>query len=80
MTTLRVEIGEVRLRGFDALDGDQVRAAAALEIERLLGHDGAWTPTRDRRHVDAGRVPLRRSASAEDVGAAIGRAVHRGLA
>jgi hypothetical protein len=77
--TLRLEIGEVRLRGFGALDGERVRAAAVRELERLLADDAVASHARDRRHVDAGRMELGRGASAEDVGAAIGHAVKRGL-
>jgi hypothetical protein len=78
---LRVEIGEVAVRGFGAIDGERVRAAAARELEGLLATDEAWpTAYTSRAHVDAGRVPVSRSASADDVGVAIGRAVQRGLA
>jgi hypothetical protein len=78
---LRVEIGEVAVRGFGAIDGERVRVAAARELERLLAADEAWPRAyASRAHVDAGRVSLSRSASAEDVGVAIGRAVQRGLA
>jgi hypothetical protein len=78
---LRLEIGEVAVRGLGALDGERVRTAAARELERLLAADAAWPRAYESRvRVDAGRVSLPSSASADDVGAAIGRAVRRGLA
>jgi hypothetical protein len=77
---VRVEIGEVRVRGFGPIDGERIRAAAARELERLLAADEVSPHGTSRAHVDAGRVPLPPTASADDVGVAIGRAVQRGLA
>jgi hypothetical protein len=77
---LRVEIGEVSVRGFGSIDGERIRAAAARELERLLAADEVWPHGASRAYVDAGRVSLPPAASADDVGVAIGRAVQRGLA
>jgi hypothetical protein len=80
VSVVRLEIGEVAVRGFGALDGERVRAAAVRELERALAADAGWPRSHaGRAHVDAGPAPLPRGASAEDVGAAIGRAVRRGL-
>ena len=77
---LRVEIGEVVVRGFGPIDGGRVRSAAARELGRLLAADKSWPRRASRANVDAGRVSLPPTASADDVGVAIGRAVRRGLA
>ena len=80
MKVLRLEIGEVAVHGLGALDGELVRTAAARELERLLAVGETWPrASESRARVDAGRVSLPSTASAEDVGVAIGRAVRRGL-
>ena len=80
MRMLKVEIGEVAVRGFGTIDGERLRAAAARELEQLLAADETWPRGTSRAHVDAGCISLPRTASADEVGAAIGRAVQRELA
>ena len=79
MTGLRVEIADVALRGFGTLDVDCVRASAARELERALAADPAWPGREGGAVVRAAPMRIAAGAGAEDVGAAIARAVHRSL-
>jgi hypothetical protein len=80
VSVVRVEIGEVAVRGFGAVDGDRVRAAIVRELEHVAATDPAWPRARSGgARLDAGRAPLGRGASADDIGAAVARAVQRGL-
>jgi hypothetical protein len=80
--TVRVEIGELALDGFDRIDPDRVSAAFQAELTRLvrergvpLAADGA-----DRAlEALSGLPPLPATASPGRLGEALARAVHAGL-
>ncbi|WP_328724438.1 hypothetical protein [Streptomyces sp. NBC_00259] len=79
--TVRVDIGELVLDGFDRLDPDRVSAAFQAELARLVRERGVPLATDGGRALDglAGLPPLPATASPHRLGEALARAVHAGL-
>jgi hypothetical protein len=76
---VEVRIDELALEGVGPLDRDRVAEAASREITRLLGERGDWAG--GAVAVDVGAASLEpRGGAPEDLGSAIGRAVHGQLA
>lgn len=78
--TIEVHIDEVVLRGFAPVDRDAVAAAIEATLARLLDVGTAdWAGAAGARpHLDAGELALG-EGSADEVGAAIARALHSSL-
>ena len=79
---LSLHVDELVLHGFANADRHRIGMAAERELTRLLADRGVpGAPRRDREKasVDAGTVALSPGASPRDIGAAIARAVYRGL-
>ena len=72
---VEVRIDELALEGVGPLDRNRVAAAATRELERLLGERGAWAGGATTVDVGAGTLEPA-GAGADEVGAAIGKAVH----
>ncbi|MEV4969430.1 hypothetical protein [Streptomyces scopuliridis] len=79
--TIRVDIGELVLNGFDRVDPDQVSAAFQAELSRLVRDGGVPLATNGGRALDAlsGLPPLPATTSPRRLGEALARAVHAGL-
>lgn len=79
MRTVRVEIAELVVDGFERVDEARLGAAAARELERLIAADGGWPVAR----ADAARltapVQLAPGSSSDAIGAQLAGAVHREL-
>jgi hypothetical protein len=81
MRVVRVEIGEIVLRGFERVDGARVRAAAARELERLVAGDRAWPAARPSiPRLDARATAMPPSSAPEALGREVAQVVHRELA
>jgi hypothetical protein len=77
---IEVAIDEVVLDGFGRVDPDRVAASAARELERLFAASGLRPgPGRSVAVAPAPPVPTK-GTSAEALGVALAREVHRGLA
>ncbi|MFE2493225.1 hypothetical protein [Streptomyces scopuliridis] len=79
--TIRVDIGELVLDGFDRVDPDRVSAAFQAELSRLVRDRGVPLATDGGRALDtlSGLPPLPATASPRRLGEALARAVHAGL-
>ena len=80
---VELHIEELVLDGFSAGDRYRIGDAVQHELVRIISEQGG--PGFPRRSVvleriDAGSFPVERGAKAPDVGTAIARAVHQGLA
>ncbi|MEV8310348.1 hypothetical protein AB0P36_24090 [Streptomyces flavidovirens] len=80
--TVRVDIGELVLDGFERLDPDRVSAAFEAELARLVRERGVPLAADGGRALDAlsGLPPLPVTTSPGRLGEALARAVHAGLA
>ncbi len=79
---LSLHVDELVLHGFAGADRHRIGMAAERELTRLLAERGVpGSPRRGREmaSIDAGTVALPPGASPWIVGAAIARAVYRGL-
>ncbi|MFE4054977.1 hypothetical protein ACFXP3_01485 [Streptomyces sp. NPDC059096] len=81
LPSVRVEIGELVLDGFDRLDPDRVSAAFEAELARLVRDRGVPLAMDGGRALDAltGLPPLPATTSPRRLGEALARAVHAGL-
>ena len=79
--TIRVDIGELVLDGFERLDPDRVSAAFEAELSRLVRERGVPLAADGGRALDAlsGLPPLPPTTSPGRLGEALARAVHAGL-
>ncbi|MFC8259270.1 hypothetical protein ACFUNF_16930 [Streptomyces sp. NPDC057291] len=79
--TIRVDIGELVLDGFERLDPDRVSAAFEAELSRLVRERGVPLAADGGRALDAlsGLPPLPSTTSPGRLGEALARAVHAGL-
>ncbi|MFE2637820.1 hypothetical protein ACFXKS_02165 [Streptomyces scopuliridis] len=79
--TIRVDIGELVLDGFDRVDPDRVSAAFQAELSRLVRDRGVPLATDGGRALDtlSGLPPLPATTSPRRLGEALARAVHAGL-
>lgn len=79
--TVRVEIGELVLDGFDRVDPDRVLAAFQAELTRLVRKRGVPLADRDGAELDelSGLPALPATTSPARLGEALARAVHAGL-
>ncbi|WP_254710298.1 hypothetical protein [Streptomyces lunaelactis] len=79
--TVRVDIGELVLDGFDRLDPERVSAAIEAELARLVRERGVPLAADGGRALDAlsGLPPLPATTSPGRLGEALARAVHAGL-
>ncbi|MET7617803.1 hypothetical protein [Streptomyces sp. NPDC005408] len=79
--TIRVDIGELVLDGFERLDPDRVSAAFEAELSRLVRERGVPLAADGGRALDAlsGLPPLPATTSPGRLGEALARAVHAGL-
>ncbi|WP_327127300.1 hypothetical protein [Streptomyces sp. NBC_01727] len=79
--TIRVDIGELVLDGFERLDPDRVSAAFEAELSRLVREHGVPLAADGGRALDAlsGLPPLPSTTSPGRLGEALARAVHAGL-
>lgn len=81
--TVRVEIGELALTGFDArVDADRVSEAFQAELARLVRERGVpLAAAGGGRDIEAlsGLPPLPATTSPTRLGEALARAVHAGL-
>ncbi|MEV8395392.1 hypothetical protein ACFU76_12290 [Streptomyces sp. NPDC057539] len=79
--SVRVDIGELVLDGFDRVDPDRVSAAFQTELTRLVRDRGVPLATDGGRTLDAlsGLPPLPATTSPRRLGEALARAVHAGL-
>jgi hypothetical protein len=79
--TIRVDIGELVLDGFERLDPDRVSAAFEAELSRLVRERGVPLAADGGRALEAlsGLPPLPRTTSPGRLGEALARAVHAGL-
>ncbi|MFE3137635.1 hypothetical protein [Streptomyces scopuliridis] len=79
--TIRVDIGELVLDGFDRVDPDRVSAAFQAELSRLVQDRGVPLATDGGRALDtlSGLPPLPATTSPRRLGEALARAVHAGL-
>ena len=80
-STIRVDIGELVLDGFDRVDPDRVSAAFEAELARLVRERGVPLAADGGRALDAlsGLPPLPATTSPGRLGEALARAVHAGL-
>jgi hypothetical protein len=74
--SVRVEIQELVLDGFDRADEAGVRAAAARELERLVAADHGWPAARGDASRVGARTALTSASSSSAVGAEVARIVH----
>jgi hypothetical protein len=80
MKTVRVEIGEVVLHGFDRIDGRQVAGVAARELTRLIEADAGWPALRgETPALHAQAAVISRAGRSETVGTRVAEIVHREL-
>ncbi|MET9471866.1 hypothetical protein ACFYWN_17370 [Streptomyces sp. NPDC002917] len=79
--TIRVDIGELVLDGFERLDPDRVSAAFEAELSRLVRERGVPLAADGGRALEAlsGLPPLPSTTSPGRLGEALARAVHAGL-
>ena len=79
--TIRVDIGELVLDGFERLDPDRVSAAFQAELARLVRERGVPLAADGGRALDglSGLPPLPSTISPGRLGEALARAVHAGL-
>ncbi|MEU1904057.1 hypothetical protein [Streptomyces hygroscopicus] len=81
--TVRVDIGELALSGFDArIDPDRVGAAFQTELTRLIAERGvplATTGADRALDILSDLPPLPATTSPARLGEALARAVHAGL-
>ncbi|MFD7944312.1 hypothetical protein [Streptomyces sp. NPDC059744] len=79
--TIRVDIGELVLDGFERLDPDRVSAAFEAELSRLVRERGVPLAADGGRALDtlSGLPPLPSTTSPGRLGEALARAVHAGL-
>ncbi len=80
--TVRVEIGELALDGFDRVDPERVSAAFQAELARLVRERGVPLATDGAdRALEAlsGLPPLPATTSPKRLGEALARAVHAAL-
>jgi hypothetical protein len=80
--TVRVEIGELALEGFDRVDSDRVSAAFERELARLVRERGvplAADGADARLDLLSGLPALPATTSPGRLGEALARAVHAGL-
>ncbi|GLF93128.1 hypothetical protein [Streptomyces yaizuensis] len=79
--TVRVDIGELVLTGFDGVDPERVSAAFHTELTRLVRAGGVpLAAGGDRALAALGGLPrLPATVSATRLGEALARAVHTGL-
>jgi hypothetical protein len=80
--TIRVEIGELALDGFDRVDPERVAAAFQAELSRLVRERGvplAADGTDRALEALSGLPPLPATTSPGRLGEALARAVHAGL-
>jgi len=80
--TVRVDIGELVLDGFDRVDPDRVSAAFQAELTRLVTERGVpLAASGDGEAIDllSGLPKLPRTSSQARLGEALARAVHAGL-
>ncbi|MFF3397621.1 hypothetical protein ACFYW6_03765 [Streptomyces sp. NPDC002659] len=80
-STIRVDIGELVLDGFERLDPDRVSAAFQAELARLVRERGVPLAADGGRALDGlSRLPpLPSTISPGRLGEALARAVHAGL-
>ncbi|GAA2431302.1 hypothetical protein [Streptomyces macrosporus] len=82
-TTVRVDIGELVLDGFDArMDPERVTAAFTAELTRLVRERGVPLAADGEGHALetlSGLPPLPATTSPARLGEALARAVHAGL-
>jgi hypothetical protein len=80
-STVRVDIGELVLAGFERLDADLVSAAFQAELARLVRERGVPLAADGGQALDAlsGLPPLPATTSPGRLGEALARAVHAGL-
>ena len=80
-STIRVDIGELVLDGFERLDPDRVSAAFQAELARLVRERGVPLAADGGRALDglSGLPPLPSTISPGRLGEALARAVHAGL-
>ncbi|MEU5977666.1 hypothetical protein [Streptomyces sp. NPDC047315] len=79
--TIRVDIGELVLDGFERIDRDRLSAAFQTELARLVRDRGVPLAADGGRAVDAiaGLPALPSTTSPRRLGEALARAVHAGL-
>ena len=76
MRSVRIEIQELVLDGFERADEAGVLAAAARELERLVAADRAWpAERRGAPRIDA-RTALTAASPSDTVGAELARVVY----
>ena len=79
MRTVRVEIRELVVDGFERVDEARVGAAATQELERLIAADSAWPTARGAVMQVAAPATLPPGSSSDDVGRGLAQVVHREL-
>ncbi|MFE9863521.1 hypothetical protein ACFYPZ_12310 [Streptomyces sp. NPDC005506] len=79
--TIRVDIGELVLDGFERLDPERVSVAFEAELSRLVRERGVPLAADGGQALDAlsGLPPLPSTTSPGRLGEALARAVHAGL-
>jgi hypothetical protein len=79
---LDLNIEELVLRGFPALDQDRIKRAVRAELERLIRENGIPTALSrggELARLDGGIFEVKPGSSPEEIGAQVARSLYGGL-
>ncbi len=78
--TVEIQIEELHLIGFSAVDHKRLRAALVAELNRLFAEEGIPPALRSgsvQMHYDGGAFPMLPAMSAEQIGQQIAQSLYR---